>query len=85
MANENETNANPFNFLIDSFWASLPEKTADELATFKKDVLLAVRDTVDQLIDTELAWTDRHLENARKMREEYRRREAQPGAAPDAA
>lgn len=84
MANENETYTNPINFLIDSFWASLPEKTADELATFKKDVLLAVKDTVDQLIDTELAWTDRRVENARKMREEYRNREAQPGAAPDA-
>ena len=84
MANENETYTNPINFLIDSFWASLPEKTADELATFKKDVLLAVKDTVNQLIDTELAWTDRRVENARKMREEYRNREAQPGAAPDA-
>lgn len=84
MANENETYTNPINFLIDSFWASLPEKTADELATFKKDVLLAVKDTVDQLIDTELAWTDRRVENARRMREEYRNREAQPGAAPDA-
>ncbi|MFN0084844.1 MAG: hypothetical protein ACKVX9_05610 [Blastocatellia bacterium] len=85
MAEEKETATNPINFLIDSFWASLPEKTADELGTFKKDVLLAIRDTVDQLIDTEIEQTDRHLENARKMREEYRGCEPRQDAAPDAA
>ncbi len=80
MANEKEA-TNPINFLIDSFWASLPEQTAEELATFKKDVLSAVRETVDKLIDTEIAWTDRHLENARRMREEYRSQTAEPGSA----
>ncbi len=76
MSNEKEQFNNPFDFLVDSFWASLPEKTADELATFKKDVLVAIRDTVSGLINDEIECTDRHLENARKMREQYRREEA---------
>ena len=84
MADNNDGFQNPFDFLIDSFWASLPESTADELATFKKDVLVAVRDVVDHVIDWEIEATDRHLENARKMREEYRRRKPE-GTAPDAA
>ncbi|MGH9842410.1 MAG: hypothetical protein ACREEM_26995 [Blastocatellia bacterium] len=76
MSDKQEQFNNPFDFLIDSFWASLPEKTADELATFKKDVLVAVRDTVSGLINDEIECTDRHLGNARKMREQYRRHEA---------
>jgi hypothetical protein len=79
MTDKQEPFTNPFDYLIDSFWASLPEKTADELATFKKDVLLTIRDTVASLIDDEIACTDRHLENARRMRERYR-----PAGAADA-
>ncbi len=67
----------PLNYLVDSFWASLPEKTADELATFKKDVLKGIKDTVDWAIDEEIKRTDHHLENARRMREQYRQREAE--------
>ena len=84
MAEEKEPMQNPIDFLIDSFWASLPEQTADELATFQKDVLGTVRDVVDHLIDGAIASTDRHVENARKMREAYRRPEP-GGPAPDAA
>jgi hypothetical protein len=76
MEEKRECVSNPLNYLIDTFWASLPEKTADELATFKKDVLGAIKDTVDFVIDTEIDWTDRHLANARKMREQYQK----PGA-----
>jgi hypothetical protein len=70
---EKQHTGNIFDYLIDSFWASLPEQTADELATFKKDVLKGIRSAVDSLVDTELECIDRHLENARRMREQYSR------------
>ena len=70
MAEKQET-GNVFDYVIDSFWASLPEQTADELANFKKDVLKGIRSAVDSLVDSEIACTDRHLENARQMREQY--------------
>jgi hypothetical protein len=76
MSEQYETYNNPFNYLIDSFWASLPEKTADELAAFKKDVLLTIRNGVDKLIDDEIECTTRHVENARRMRNEYKKDEA---------
>lgn len=76
MAEQYETYNNPFNYFIDSIWASLPEKTADEIATFKKDVLLAIKNGVDRLIDDEIECTNRHVENARKMRNEYKREQA---------
>ncbi|MBO0798545.1 MAG: hypothetical protein J2P31_06960 [Blastocatellia bacterium] len=68
---------NPFYYLIDSFWASLPEKTADQLATFKKDVLRAIKDSVDTCIERDIKATDEHLENARRMREQYRQKRAE--------
>jgi hypothetical protein len=74
--NERQTEWDPCSYLIDSFWASLPEKTADDLATLKKDVLKGIKDSIDSLIDNEIEWTDRHLENARRMREQYRKKEA---------
>lgn len=77
MEHKHEAPGNPFLYLIDSFWASLPEKTADDLATFKKDVLKGIRSAVDSCIDEELMWTDRHLENARRMREQYRHKGAE--------
>jgi hypothetical protein len=58
------------NHLADSLWASLPEKTADDLARCKKDVLNGVRSFVNAAIDEELKCTDERLENARRMREE---------------
>ena len=70
---EKQATGNVFDYLIDSFWASLPEQTADELATFKKDVLKGIRSAVDSMVDSEIALTDRHLENARQMREQYRK------------
>jgi hypothetical protein len=77
MEEKQDTTWNPFGYLIDSFWASLPEKTADELATFKKDVLKEIRSAVDSFIDQEIYWTDQHLENARRMREQYRHKQAE--------
>jgi hypothetical protein len=71
-----ESACDPFSYLVDSFWASLPEKTADELATFKKDVLRGIKEAVDRFVDEGIARTDWHLENARRMRERYRQSEA---------
>ena len=65
---------NIFDSVIDSFWACLPEDTADNLATFKKDVLRGFRSAVDSFVDTSIAETERHLENARRMREEWNAR-----------
>jgi hypothetical protein len=70
--------------VIESFWAILPEKTADDLAKFKKDVLKGFRGMVDSVVDTAIANTDRHLENARRMRQEWDAEEAAADAA-DAA
>ncbi|MGE0102803.1 MAG: hypothetical protein AB7H86_10495 [Blastocatellales bacterium] len=67
-----EKYTNPFNYVIDSIWASLPEKTADEIATFKKDVLTGFRDSVNWAIDEQIKWIDRHVDNARHMRDQYR-------------
>lgn len=82
---ENKSVFDPFNFLIDSFWASLPEKTADQLSTFKKDVLTAIKDSVDWVIDEEIKWTDRHVENARHMRDERCGKEAEQNSDPTAS
>ncbi|MEO6726405.1 MAG: hypothetical protein ABIP14_14050 [Blastocatellia bacterium] len=68
--NEKQQTGNVFDYLIDSFWAALPEQTADDLAIFKKDMLKGIRSAVDSLVDTEIECTDRHLENARRMRQE---------------
>ena len=57
---------------IASVWACLPEEAADNLATFKKDVLKGFRGAVDSFVDTAVANTDRHLENARRKREEWK-------------
>jgi len=62
---------NFFDSLIDSFWACLPEKTADDIATFKKDVLKGFRSAVDSFVDSEIASLERHVENARRMRQEW--------------
>lgn len=75
----------PLNYLIDSFWASLPEEAANDLATFKKDVLSGVKNVVDGLVEQEIKWTDRHLENARKMREQYQHEAASQTNAEESA
>ncbi len=77
-----EMKCNFFSYLIDSFWASLPEQTANDLAAFKKQVLNNLKDGISSLIDEELYWTDRHLENARRMREQYRRPAENPPSNP---
>lgn len=81
MSQSSNVEANIFDYLIDSFWAALPEETADNLANFKKDVLKGIRSAVDSVIDSEINCTDRHLENARRMREQYRRHQSGNEAA----
>jgi hypothetical protein len=77
-----EKQINPINLLIDTFWALLPEKTADELANLKKFALISARDTLSWVVTKEIEWTDKHLENARKMRERYQQpQENQTGGA----
>lgn len=86
MAEQQGSIFDPLNYLIDSFWASLPEEAANDLATFKKDVLTGVKNVVDGLVEQEIKWTDRHLDNARKMREQYQREaQAEEPAAESAA
>jgi hypothetical protein len=80
-----EKDACPGNFLdymVDTFWASLPEQTADDLAKCKKDALSWVKDTVTHLVDDEIKSTYRHVENARRMRETYRQTEPPAAESP---
>ena len=84
-AGNEEKDACPGNFLdymVDTFWASLPEQTAEDLAKCKKDALSWVKDTVTSLVEDEIKATNQHLENARRMRETYRQNE--PPAAESA-
>jgi hypothetical protein len=76
MSQQAESEGNFLDYLVDSFWAALPEETANSLANFKKDALRGVRSAVDSFVDSEIACLDRHLENARRMREQYRQGEA---------
>lgn len=73
MEAEYESPFQGLNYLIDSFWAAIPEKTADDIAKFKKDVLNRVKDAVDTIIEDEIKWIDVHVENARRMRSNYQR------------
>lgn len=83
MSQSSQVEANFFDYLIDSFWASLPEETANNIADFKKDVLKGIRSAVDSLVDSEINCLDRHLENARRMREQYRHSSTSGEAAPN--
>lgn len=76
-----ETGCEFFDTMIDSFWACLPEESANNLANFKKDVLNSIKGGITSMIDQEIYWTDRHLENARRMREEDERAAAGPPPA----
>jgi hypothetical protein len=85
MSEKQQTVCDPFDYLADAFWASLPEESANELADFKKRALGGIKSVVDSLIDREINATDRRLENARRMREEWRREETEEEAPPSPA
>jgi hypothetical protein len=80
MSEKQQAECDPIEYLFDSFWASLPEQSANDLADFKKRVLTGLRSVVDSSIDEELNITERRLENARRMREEWRQRAAAESA-----
>ncbi|MBO0860653.1 MAG: hypothetical protein J2P21_19660 [Chloracidobacterium sp.] len=81
MSEKQQTICDPFDYLADAFWANLPEESANELADFKKRVLNGIKSAVDSMVDHELSATDQRLENARRMREEWRQKAAE-GEAP---
>ena len=81
MAESTANDGNIFDYLADSFYASLPEQTADDLAKCKRDALNWVKDTVTRIVEEEIRWTEQHLENARRMRNEYRSSAQTPGTA----
>jgi hypothetical protein len=85
MSEKQQTVCDPFDYLADAFWASLPEESANELADFKKRVLNGVKSVVDSIVDREVNATDQRLENARRMREEWRRKDAEEEAPPSPA
>jgi len=85
MSEKQQTVCDPFDYLADAFWASLPEESANDLADFKKRVLNGIKSAVDSMIDHEINATDRRLENASRMREEWRRDATEEEAPPSQA
>jgi len=85
MSEKQQTVCDPLDFLADAFWASLSEESANDLADFKKRVLNGIKSAVDSMIDQEINETDRHLENARRMREEWSREFAEEETPPNPA
>ena len=78
-----KTICDPFDYVAAAFWATLPEESANDLADFKKRVLNGIKSAVDSIIDHEVNSTDERLENARRMREEWRQQAAEgEGEAP---
>jgi hypothetical protein len=83
MSEKQQTVCDPFDYLANAFWASLPEESANELADFKKRILNGFKSAVDSIVDHEVNATDSRLENARRMREEWRQKAAETeGEAP---
>ena len=71
MTENTESEGNFFDYLVESFWASLPEETAASYAQCKKDGLTWIKATVTSLVDTELNQTEEHMKNAQKMRDAH--------------
>lgn len=69
--------------LTASLWALMPEEMANTVAGVKKDLLTSLRSTIDSMVDHDLAWLDRNLENARRKREEWAQKPAS-SEAPEA-
>lgn len=80
--NNNGYEGDFFDYLVESFWASLPEETAASYAECKKDSLTWIKSTVSSLVDHEINRTEEHLRNAKKMRDECC--QAEPPAPDDA-
>lgn len=69
---------NFFDEIAASFWAIMPEDLANTVAGVKKDFLTGLRSTIDSMVDHDLNCLERHLEQARRMREEWNREAAAP-------
>ena len=82
MAENCENTGDFFDYLADTFWASLPEETADSLAKCQKDSLTWIKNTVTCFVDNEINKTEEHLRNAQRMRESYRKSEPPAADAP---
>lgn len=89
MAEQQEPIFDPFGDFFSSLWASLPEETANDFSSFKKDVLTGIKTVVDTLIDDEIKCMERHVERAREKRASWNCDEASedapPAEAPDPA
>ncbi len=71
-----ETTNHELNFVDDfaaSIWALMPEEFANTLAGVKKDFLTNLRSTVDSMIDHDLNFLERTVENARHKRNECKK------------
>ncbi len=71
---------NIFDEFAASLWAIMPEDMANTIAGVKKDFLTGLRSTIDSMVDHHLNCLDRNLDNARRMREEWRQKSAAPEA-----
>lgn len=71
---------NLFDEFAASLWATLPEEMANTIAGVKKDFLTSIRSTIDSMVDHDLHCLERHLEQARHIREEQQRKAAPPEA-----
>ena len=81
MSETTNPNLNIFDEFAASLWAILPEDTANMIAGMKKDWLTGLRSTIDSMVDHDLNCLDRHLEHARQMREEWKRKASPEGGA----
>lgn len=80
MSETTNSESNFFDECIASVWAIMPEDLANTIAGVKRDFLTGLRSTVDSMVDHDLNSLDRHLEAARRMREEWRQKSATPEA-----
>jgi hypothetical protein len=80
MSETTKSEMNLLDELTASLWAMMPEEMANTVAGVKKDLLISIRSTIDSMVDHDLACLDRNLENARRMREEWKQKSARPEA-----
>src|SRR5262245_53668317 len=85
MSEKQQTVCDPFDYLADTFWASLPEESANELADFKKRVLKGIKSAVDSMVGYESTPADSRLQNAGGTPEEWAEEAAQAEDPPDPA
>lgn len=76
MSETTKSEMNLLDELTASLWAIMPEEMANTVAGVKKDLLISIRSTIDSMVDHDLACLDRNLENARRMREEWKQKSA---------